>query len=114
MIFSVAEVAFGESLTPASKLVFFLKELVIILQNAAIIYNNNSMKIHYENLLKLFDTSWTYISAPKRRKLNEQKPPVVEMPVTNDIKIFLDYISFEISKYIKELSHDKILLISQT
>ena len=29
------------------------------------------------------------------------------MPVTNDIKIFLDYISIEISKYIKELIHDK-------
>ena len=34
--------------------------------------NNNSMKIHYENLLKLFDNSWTYISAPKIRKLNDK------------------------------------------
>ena len=87
--------AFGESLTPAPKL-FFLKELVIILQNDAIMDNDNSMKIHYENLLKLFDTNWTYISAPKRRKLNEQKPHVVEMPITNDIKLFLHYISMEI------------------
>ena len=62
--------------------------------------NNNSMKIHCENLLKLFDNSWTYISAPKRRKLNEQKPHVVEMPITNDIKLFLHYISIEISKKI--------------
>ena len=51
--------------------------------------NNNSMKIHYENLLKLIDTSWSFISAPKRRKLNEQKAHVQEMPITNDIKLFL-------------------------
>ena len=72
--------------------------------------NNNSMKTHYENLLSLFDSSWTYISAPKRRKLNEQKPHVVEMPITNDIKLFLHYLSMEIAKNIKEFSHDEIPL----
>ena len=72
--------------------------------------NNNSMKTHYENLLSLFDSSWTYISAPKRRKLNEQKPHVVEMPITNDIKLFLHYLSMEIAKIIREFIHDEIPL----
>ena len=56
------------------------------------------MKTHYDNLLCLFDSCWTLISAPKRRKLNEQKPHVVEMPITNDIKLFLHYLSMEMQK----------------
>ena len=106
-ICSVAQVAFNESLTPATKLDFFLKEIVVILQNAAIVENDNSSKIHYENLLQLIDTSWTYVSAPNRRKLNEQKDHVVEMPITNDIKLFLHYVSIEISQKITEFDQNE-------
>ena len=69
--------------------------------------NDNSSKIHYENLLQLIDTSWTYVSAPNRRKLNEQKDHVVEMPITNDIKLFLHYVSIEISQKITEFDQNE-------
>ena len=106
-ICSVAKAAWNESLTPATKLGRYLKEIVVVLQNAAIMENDNSSKIHYENLLQLIDTSWTYVSAPNRRKLNEQKDHVVEMPITNDIKLFLHYVSIEISQKITEFDQNE-------
>ena len=102
-IFKVAQVAFGMSLTPATRLGHYLKELIFILKNNAIFDNDLSMKSHLEDLYFLIDNRWNLISAPNIRKLKEQKPTVVEMPVTNDIKIFINYLTCEITQYIEKL-----------
>ena len=43
--------------------------------------------------------------------LKEQKPIVVEMPITSDIRTFLHFLSGEIQKYVSELCQDKTLEI---
>ena len=92
----VAKDAWTDSLSPVTKLGSYLKEIVVVLQNEAIMENDNASKMQYDNLIHLIDTEWTFISAPNRRKLNEQKEHVQEMPITNDIKLFLHYSSMEI------------------
>ena len=94
----VAGEAWPDALSPASKLGNFLKEIVVVLQNEAIMQDDNDSKMHYDNLFRLFDTQWTIISAPNRRKLIEQKEHVEEMTITNDIKLFLHHSSMEIAE----------------
>ena len=98
----VAKDAWTDSLSPVTKLGSYLKEIVVVLQNEAIMENDNASKMQYDNLIHLIDTEWTFISAPNRRKLNEQKEHVQEMPITNDIKLFLHYSSMEIAQKVKK------------
>ena len=103
----VAAEAWPDALSPASKLGNYLKEIVVVLQNEAIMENDNASKMQYDNLIHLIDTEWVYVSAPNRRKLNEQKEHVQEMPITNDIKLFLHYSSMEIAEKVQYLIENK-------
>ena len=62
-----------------------------------------------ENLLFMVQTKWTEISAPNQRRLKEQKPHVVEMPITNDVKLFLKFLTDEITKYLKLLNQTQTI-----
>ena len=106
-IFKVAQMAFGKSLTPATRLGHYFKELIFILKNNAIFDQDSSMKSQLDDLFFLIDKDWNLITAPNKRKLKEQKPTVVDMPVTNDIKIFLNYLTCEITQNIEELKLSK-------
>ena len=111
VIFKVAKqgVAFGEALTTPVRLGSYIKEIIILLKQNAIISMDFAKKEELENLYFLVDTNWTLISAPNTRKLKERKPIVVEMPITNDIKLFLQFLSDEITKYVKELKQNKTI-----
>ena len=41
--------------------------------------------------------------------LKELKPIVVEMPITSDIRIFLQFLSHEIRQYFEELNQNKTI-----
>ena len=101
--------AFGKALTPPVKLGSYIKEIIVLLKQHAIFSMDSEKKKELEDLLYLVDTQWTLISAPNTRKLKELKPIVVEMPITNDIKIFLQFLSDEITKYLKELNQFKTI-----
>ena len=106
-IFKVAQIAFGEALTPPARLGHYFKDLIFILKNNAIFDQDSLMKSQLDDLYFLFENKWNLISAPNIRKLKEQKPTVVNMPVTNDIKIFINYLTCEITKSIDELKLSK-------
>ena len=105
--FNVAKVAYGTALTPPTRLGPYLKELVMVLKHTAIFANDMERKTHLDNLFFLIESRWTLISAPNIRMLKDQKPKVVEMPITNDIKTFLSYLSIEINIYIEKLTDCK-------
>ena len=70
---------------------------------------DSEKKKDLEDLFYLVDTKWTLISAPNTRRLKELKPIVVEMPITNDIKLFLQFLSDAITEYVKELNQIKTI-----
>ena len=110
-IFKIAQPAYGKSLTSPVKLGGFIKEIMIIIKQQAIFSGDSEKKEEIENFLYLVNTSWNLISAPNIRMLKEQKPIVVEMPITSDIRNVLHFLSGEIQKYVKELCQDPTLEI---
>lgn len=110
-IFKIAQPTFGKSLTPPVKLGGFIKEIMVIIKQQAIYSDDSEKKEEIENFLYLVNTSWNLISAPNIRMLKEQKPIVVEMPITSDIRKVLHFLSGEIQKYVNELCQDPTLEI---
>ena len=106
-IFNVAQVAFGTSLTPPAKLGNYLKELIQILKHNAIFVSDTESKNQLDNLQSVLENNWSLISAPAIRSLKAKKPLVVNMPVTEDIRIFLQYLTSEITEYTRNLKHSK-------
>ena len=105
-IFEIAKHTFGTSLTPPVKLGAYIKEIMVILKQQAIFTDDSEKREDIDNFLYLINTSWSLISAPKIRMLKEQKPTVVEMPITSDIRKFLHFLTCEIQKHVNELCHD--------
>ena len=110
-IFDIVEPTFGTSLTPPVKLGGYIKEIMVIFKQQAIYSNDSEKKEEIDNFLYLVNTKWNLISAPYIRMLKEQKPIVVEMPITSDIRTFLHFLSGEIQRYVNELCQDKTLEI---
>ena len=102
--FNLAPTAFGKALTTPVKLGANIKSIITILKQNAIFTLDTDKKKDLENLLFMVQTKWTEISAPNQRRLKEQKPHVVEMPITNDVKLFLKFLTDEITKYLKLLN----------
>ena len=110
-IFDIAKLTFGTSLTPPVKLGGYIKEIMVILKQQAIYSNDTEKKEEIDNFLYLVNTQWNLISAPHIRMLKDQKPVVVEMPITSDIRTFLESLSGKIKQYVDELSQFKTLEI---
>ena len=107
--FNLAPTAFGKALTTPVKLGANIKSIITILKQNAIFTLDTDKKKDLENLLFMVQTKWTEISAPNQRRLKEQKPHVVEMPITNDVKLFLKFLTDEITKYLKLLNQTQTI-----
>ena len=101
--------AFGEALTPPVRLGSYIKDIITLLKQNAIFSHDLEKKRELEDLLFIVENKWTLISAPNTRKLKELKPTVVEMPLTNDIKLFLQFLSDAIAENVKELKEIKTM-----
>ena len=108
-IFKIAQSTYGTSLTPPVKLGGFIKEIMVIMKQQAILCVDTEKKEEIDNFLYLVNTKWNLISGPNIRTLKEQKPIVVEMPITSDIKKVLHFLTCDIEKYVIELSKNPTL-----
>ena len=100
---------FGKALSPSTKLGGYMKEIIVLLKHEAIVTNDSVKSKELDDLLYLVENRWTLISARNLRKLKEQRPIVVEMPITNDIKIFLGFLSDNIKEYLEELKQSQTI-----